>query len=229
VPVAPVLWGTVCIGVLHASGRFGWVDRYPRVARFRATLVDGGLATAAPAPAPPRPGEVREREPPPAPPVAVGRPLFLGLDGVFADIDEPAAARAGRAEEHFAKHCRVRLHEKGGKRHEMPPHHKLQALLDEYLRTAGIGGDRPLFRSAVRRTGTLAARAMHRVRRLAHGFPRRAAELGVKVKIGCYTFRATGITAYIDAGRTLENASSWRRAKARAPPLRPHRRRNHSR
>jgi integrase/recombinase XerD len=34
---------------------------------------------------------------------------------------------------------------------------------------------------------------------------RRAVELGMKVKIGCHTFRATGITAYLEAG-TLENA-----------------------
>jgi len=35
---------------------------------------------------------------------------------------------------------------------------------------------------------------------------RRSAELGMKVKIGCHTFRATGITAYLEAGGTLENA-----------------------
>ena len=35
---------------------------------------------------------------------------------------------------------------------------------------------------------------------------RRAAELGLKVKIGCHTFRATGITAYLEAGGTLEHA-----------------------
>jgi hypothetical protein len=28
----------------------------------------------------------------------------------------------------------------------------------------------------------------------------------MKVKIGCHTFRATGITAYLEAGGTLENA-----------------------
>jgi len=27
----------------------------------------------------------------------------------------------------------VRLHEKGGKRHEMPAHHKLEAYLDAYI------------------------------------------------------------------------------------------------
>jgi integrase len=37
---------------------------------------------------------------------------------------------------------------------------------------------------------------------------RPAAELGVKVKIGCHTLRATGITAYLEAGGTLENAQA---------------------
>jgi integrase/recombinase XerD len=35
---------------------------------------------------------------------------------------------------------------------------------------------------------------------------RRAAELGVTVKIGCHSFRATGITAHLEAGGTLDNA-----------------------
>jgi integrase len=35
---------------------------------------------------------------------------------------------------------------------------------------------------------------------------RRATELGLNVHIGCHTFRATGITAYLEAGGTLENA-----------------------
>jgi integrase len=35
---------------------------------------------------------------------------------------------------------------------------------------------------------------------------RRAGELGIKAKIGCHTFRATGITAYLEGGGTLENA-----------------------
>jgi len=37
---------------------------------------------------------------------------------------------------------------------------------------------------------------------------RRAAELGTLVKMGCHTFRATGITAYLQAGGTLENAQA---------------------
>jgi integrase/recombinase XerD len=44
---------------------------------------------------------------------------------------------------------------KGGKRHEMPAHHKLEAFLDEYLATARIRDDSkgPLFRTARGRTG----------------------------------------------------------------------------
>jgi integrase/recombinase XerD len=37
---------------------------------------------------------------------------------------------------------------------------------------------------------------------------RRAANLGTRVRIGCRTFRATGITAYLEAGGTLENAQA---------------------
>src|ERR1700738_3013834 len=49
----------------------------------------------------------------------------------------------------------VRLQEKGGKRHEMPAHHKLEQFLDEYLAAAGIRDHdkNPLFRSAAGRTG----------------------------------------------------------------------------
>jgi hypothetical protein len=47
----------------------------------------------------------------------------------------------------------VRLH--GGKRYEMPAHHKLEQFLDEYLAAAGIreNGKNPLFRSALGKTG----------------------------------------------------------------------------
>jgi hypothetical protein len=40
-----------------------------------------------------------------------------------------------------AKRWWVRLHEKGGKRHEMPANHKLEAYLDEYLRAVGFGDE----------------------------------------------------------------------------------------
>ena len=59
----------------------------------------------------------------------------------------------------------VRLHEKGGKDHELPAHHNLEAYLDAYIEAAGIRDDKKgsLFRSANRRTGALTGNRMHRV------------------------------------------------------------------
>jgi integrase len=69
------------------------------------------------------------------------------------------AVVAMRVEDYYpgAKRWWVRLHEKGGKRHEMPAHHKLEHFLDEYLAAAGIreDGKTPLFRSAIGKTGVL--------------------------------------------------------------------------
>jgi site-specific recombinase XerD len=116
-----------------------------------------------------------------------------------------------QVEDYFANGKRwwVRLQEKGGKRHEMPAHHKLEQFLDEYLDAAGIRGqDRtPLFRTAFGRTGILTDRPMHRVDAY-QMVRRRTAEAGLKGKLGCHVFRATGITAYLEAGGTLENAQA---------------------
>ncbi len=45
------------------------------------------------------------------------------------------AVVAMRVEDYYPKGKRwwVRLHEKGGKRHEMPAHHNLEAYLDAYM------------------------------------------------------------------------------------------------
>ena len=37
---------------------------------------------------------------------------------------------------------------------------------------------------------------------------RRASDAGIETPIGCHTFRATGITAYLEGGGTLENAQA---------------------
>jgi site-specific recombinase XerD len=122
-----------------------------------------------------------------------------------------SAVVAMEVEDYFAygKRRWLRLHEKGGKRHEMPAHHKLEQFLDEYVDAAGIrdGGRTPLFRSARGRTGILSDRPMHRVDAY-QMIRRRTAEAGLKGKLGCHVFRATGITAYLEAGGTLENAQA---------------------
>jgi integrase len=122
-----------------------------------------------------------------------------------------SAVVAMEVEDYFSNGKRwwLRLHEKGGKRHEMPAHHKLEQFLDDYLDAAGIrnGGKTPLFRSALGRTGMLTDRPMHRVDAY-QMVRRRTAEAGLKGKLGCHVFRATGITAYLEAGGTLENAQA---------------------
>ena len=85
----------------------------------------------------------------------------------------------------------------------------LEHFLDGYLAAAGIGDQdkTPLFRSAAGRTGDLTDRPMHRVDAYAM-VRRRTAEAGLKGKLGCHVFRATGITVYLDVGGTLENAQA---------------------
>jgi integrase len=101
----------------------------------------------------------------------------------------------------------VRLHEKGGKHHEMPTHHTLQENLDAYIEAAGIGEHRkgPLFRSAAGRTGRLTDQAMSRADAF-RMIGRRAEAAGVATRIGCHSWRARGITAYLENGGLLEHA-----------------------
>jgi site-specific recombinase XerC len=134
------------------------------------------------------------------------RALISVMTFAFARI---GAVIAMRVEDYYTEGKRwwVRLHEKGGKRHEMPAHHNLEAYLDAYITAAAIrdSGKTPLFRSAAGRTGALTDKPMNRVDAY-RMIQRRASELGMRIRIGCHTFRATGITAYLEAGGTLENA-----------------------
>jgi integrase/recombinase XerD len=115
------------------------------------------------------------------------RAVISVMTFAFARI---GAVVAMRVEDYNPKGKRwwVRLHEKGGKRHEMPAHHNLEAYLDSYIEAADIrdGGKAPLFRSAARRTGTLTDKPMHRVDAW-RMIQRRAAELGMRARIGCHT------------------------------------------
>ena len=121
------------------------------------------------------------------------------------------AATGMKVEDVFVQNRRlwVRLHEKGGKAVDLPCHHNLETYLHAYLDGTGIreDGDGPLFRTIGRGTGRLtrtplpAANAYMMVRR-------RAKAAGIKTRIGNHTFRATGITAYLKNGGTLERAAA---------------------
>lgn len=106
------------------------------------------------------------------------------------------------------KRCWLRLHEKGGKLHQVPAHHNAEAYLDAYIRAAGLArhGKLPLFRTAGK-DGRLTERAMTRndVFRMVK---RRAQAAGLPPSTCCHTFRATGITAFLDNGGTIENAQA---------------------
>jgi site-specific recombinase XerD len=101
----------------------------------------------------------------------------------------------------------VRLHEKGGKEHEVPCHHKLEDLLDAYIAAAGLAGDpdQPLFQTAAGKAGVLRGKPLWQ-QDAYRMIQRRAAAAGIETKIGNHTFRATGITAYLKNGGTLEIA-----------------------
>jgi integrase len=101
----------------------------------------------------------------------------------------------------------VRLHEKGGKEHDVPCHHRLDHCLHDYIEATGITDDVDgyLFRSARRKTGQLTTNPLfqqgaHRIIR------RRAKAAGIETRIGNHTFRATGITAYLKNSGKLEVA-----------------------
>jgi integrase/recombinase XerD len=101
----------------------------------------------------------------------------------------------------------VRLHEKRGKEDEVPCHHNVERLLDEYIAAAGVAGDQdgPLFRTAAGKTGELTGHAMWQ-QDAYRMIQRRAAVAGIKTRIGNHTFRATGVAAYPKKSRELEIA-----------------------
>jgi integrase len=115
-----------------------------------------------------------------------------------------------RVEDYFqnGKRWWIRLHEKGGKRHEVPAHHNAEAYLDAYMEAAGIRDQKkgPLFRSADRHR-RLTLNPMNRIDVL-RMVKRRASAAGLPYPTCCHTFRATGITAYLENGGSIENAQA---------------------
>lgn len=120
-----------------------------------------------------------------------------------------SAITAMKVKDHFPKGRRslIRLHEKGGKYHEVPVHHKAEEFLDAYIEAAGIGEEKntPLFRSAGGRGRELSKDGMNRFD-VYEMVRRRAKAQGIKDEISPHSFRATGITAYLENGGTIEHA-----------------------
>jgi integrase/recombinase XerD len=117
-----------------------------------------------------------------------------------------SAVLAMNAEDYYqqGKKCWLRLHEKGGKYHEVPVHHQLMDHLDAYLAVAPTSAKQPLFRRLTRQR-ELSADRLDRREALAM-IKRRCLAAGLGTRIGNHTFRATGITVYLENGGTIEKA-----------------------
>ena len=145
---------------------------------------------------------------------AIGTDALAGLrDRALLSVMLYSFARVSavlgmRRQDYFGQGSRgwLRLHEKGGKRHDVPAHHRAAAALDAYVEAAGLEEPKAsLFQSMDPAGRQLTGRALDRRVALAM-IKRRAATAGLPSSTCCHTFRATGITAYLSNGGTLEHA-----------------------
>jgi integrase/recombinase XerD len=161
------------------------------------TLLDSIIA--------PKKGKTPEEDPPTLQDLR-DRALIGVMVYTFARVN---AVISMKVKDYFTQGRRgwVRLHEKGGNEHEVPCHHSLEHILDDYITAAGIAGDPdgPLFRTTGRETGEAHAMWQQDVYRM---IQRRAATAGIATRIGNHTFRATGITDYLKNKGLLEHAQT---------------------
>jgi site-specific recombinase XerD len=104
----------------------------------------------------------------------------------------------------------LRLHEKGGKQHALPCHHSLAEALHAYIAAAGIGEDKKgwLFRTSRGHQGIALGEKPMTQTDAWRMVRKRALAAGIMAPIGNHSFRATGITAYLSNGGTLEHAQA---------------------
>ncbi len=133
------------------------------------------------------------------------RALIGAMVYSFARVGATVTMRVGDYFQH-RKRLWLRLHEKGGKRHEVPCHPSLEEFLNVWVAAADIGRDKkgPLFRS-MSKGDKLTDNPMTRFDVL-RMIKRRAQAAGLPYSTCCHTFRATGITTYLENGGTLEHA-----------------------
>jgi integrase/recombinase XerD len=140
----------------------------------------------------------------------------------FARVGAAVTMRVGDFFQHRNR-LWLRLHEKGGKRHEVPCHPTLEGYLDAYIKAAGIAGDNKgrLFRS-MHKGDKLMGTPMTRFD-IFQMIKRRAKAAALPYSTCCHTFRATGITTYLQNGGTLEHAQTIANHESpRTTKLRPH-------
>lgn len=100
------------------------------------------------------------------------------------------------------------LREKGGKWIRIPAHHQAAEWVDAYLEASGIAGEleSPLWRSFRGRTGKLTNRRLDRREALSL-VKRKCKAAGLPADICDHSFRAAGITSFLENGGSLEAAA----------------------
>ena len=144
----------------------------------------------------------------PDPAGARDRALIALMTFTFARIGAALALKVGDVERRSHR-LWIRLLEKGGKVHDVPCHHTLDAYLTEYLELTGL--DRrpaaPLFPTLDRRTRSLSERPLTDANARVM-VTRRARAAGITARISNHSFRASGITNYLENGGVLEKAAA---------------------
>jgi integrase len=134
------------------------------------------------------------------------RALIATMFFTFARV---SAVLGMKVSDYFQKGRRswIRLHEKGGKVHEVPAHHTLEGYLDSYLEAAGLceQKDAPLFQTTKGRSRQLTGTPLHRREAWAM-VKRRVANAKVNPEACNHTFRASGITNYLRNGGSRDSA-----------------------
>jgi integrase len=87
----------------------------------------------------------------------------------------------------------------------MPVHHLLEEVLNEYLAAASLQNGQPLFQSITSDGTAATGRVLNRHNAWA-AVRKRARNAGFLTPVGCHTWRATGITIYLENDGRLEHA-----------------------
>jgi integrase/recombinase XerD len=101
----------------------------------------------------------------------------------------------------------LRFQEKRGKEHEVPVHSKAREAIDLWLQTSGIALNpaAPLFPAFGKDRETVELRRLDR-RSILKLVENRAKASEITKRVCCHSFRATGITEYMNSGGTIEIA-----------------------
>jgi integrase/recombinase XerD len=101
----------------------------------------------------------------------------------------------------------LRFQEKRGKQHEVPVHSKAKEAVDLWLERSYLASkpSAPLFPSFGKNRETVELRRLDR-RSVLKLVEKRAKASGILKQVCCHSFRATGVTEYMNSGGTIEIA-----------------------